>query len=150
LERSGRTIDEVWAVFDRDSFPPEHFNNAIFKGKSLGIDCAWTNEAFELWYLLHFQSFTHGMSRDDYKPLIERELTKKLGNPFIYRKNDPAMFSLLQRHGDIDQAIRRAKKLEDAFEGRTDYAEHNPCTKVYVLIEKLLFAQPVHSRQPNP
>jgi len=32
LEKVGRTIDEVWAVFDRDSFPEQNFNNAIFKG----------------------------------------------------------------------------------------------------------------------
>lgn len=25
----GRTVDEVWTVFDRDSFPEENFNNAI-------------------------------------------------------------------------------------------------------------------------
>lgn len=143
LESAGRTIDEVWAIFDRDSFPEEHFNNAIFKSQSVGINCAWTNESFELWYLLHFQFFQNGMSRTDYATRLERELTKRLGRTYTYQKNSPNMFVLLQQHGDIEQAISRAKKLEEAFIGQTDYANQNPCTMVYKLIEKLLFPKPI-------
>lgn len=46
--------DRVWAVFDKDSFPDVKFNGAIQKAISNGIDVAWSNEAFELWYLYHF------------------------------------------------------------------------------------------------
>jgi len=53
LKNNGE-YDSVWAVFDRDSFPPNKFNDAIIKAESNGIDCAWSNEAFELWYLYHF------------------------------------------------------------------------------------------------
>ncbi len=142
LERlSGRLFDEVWAVFDRDSFPDQNFNNAIAKGQDVGIHCAWTNEAFELWYLLHFQFFQNGMSRDDYEALIERELSEKMGRPYSYQKKSEEMYQLLRDYGDLKQAIARAKQLEAAFAGRTDYANHNPCTKVYELIEKLLFPQ---------
>lgn len=139
LEQAGRTIDEVWAVFDRDSFPDQNFNNAITKGQQVGVNCAWTNESFELWYLLHFQLFENAMRRKGYKALIERELSKKLGQPYVYQKNSPDMFVLLREHGNIEQAIARAKQLETEFVGRTDYADHNPCTKVHELIEKLLF-----------
>ncbi len=101
LEKSsGRFFDEVWAVIDRDSFPEQNFNNAISKAQEVDINCAWTNEAFELWYLLHFQFFQNGMSRDDYKALIERELTKKLGRSYTYQKNSEDMFQLLKEHGD--------------------------------------------------
>jgi len=89
--------------------------------------------------MLHFQFFQHGMPRDDYKKLIERELSQKLGQSYTYQKNSPEMFRLLQKHGSIEQAIARAKLLETVFVGRTDYANHNPCTKLYELIEKLLF-----------
>lgn len=141
IEKQGRIIDEVWAVFDRDSFPEANFNNAIFKSKAVNVHCAWTNEAFELWYLLHFQFFQHGMSRTDYKGVIERELSKKLNRPYTYQKNSEEMFLLLQQHGDMKQAIVWAKKLETVFAGRSDYANHNPCTKVHELIEKLLFPE---------
>ncbi|MDR2823957.1 MAG: RloB family protein, partial [Prevotellaceae bacterium] len=49
---SVQKFDRVWAVFDKDSFPAENFNAAISKAKSNNISCAWSNEAFELWYLL--------------------------------------------------------------------------------------------------
>ena len=54
-KKSNREYDSVWAVFDRDSFTPHQFNGAIEKSKANGIKCAWSNQAFELWYLLHFQ-----------------------------------------------------------------------------------------------
>lgn len=58
-EKYLRKIDKVWAVFDKDSFPSQNFNNAINKGENSRpkINCAWTNEAFELWYLLHFNYY---------------------------------------------------------------------------------------------
>jgi RloB-like protein len=136
-EKSLRHYDEVWAVFDRDSFPAEHFNQAIQQAKSWGIETAWTNEAFELWYLLHFQFVQNGMSREQYRPFLERELTQRMGQPFTYQKNRADMYDLLQQYGDEKRAIEWAKQLESHFEGETDYANQNPCTKVHVLINAL-------------
>lgn len=133
----GRVVDEVWAVFDRDSFPNHHFDNAIAKANELNVYCAWSNEAFELWFLLHFQDFQNAMRRQNYRSKLERELSQRMGTPFSYEKNSEYMFDLLSQHGDEEQAIKRAKKLEAQFIGRTDYANHNPCTTVYALIEKL-------------
>jgi hypothetical protein len=138
---SGRTFDEVWAVFDRDSFPADHFNDAIFNAKAIGIQCAWTNEAFELWYLLHFQLYENGMPRADYKGKIESQLSLKMGKPYRYQKKSEEIYQLLNEYGDIKLAIARARQLETVFAGRTDYANHNPCTKVHALIEKLLFPE---------
>lgn len=145
LERQpGRVVDEVWAVFDKDSFPNQQFDNAIAKARELDIHCAWSNEAFELWYLLHFQHFENAMSRHDYKKLLERELSRCIGKAYQYEKNDPTMFDLLIQHGNEEQAIKRAKQLESLFRGKTDYANHNPCTRVYALVEKLRLQGPVN------
>jgi hypothetical protein len=141
----GRVVDEAWAVFDRDSFPADNFNNAITKGEELGVQCAWSNEAFELWYLLHFQFFQNAMRRDGYQKLLERELKRCTGKDFTYQKKDPAMFALLQQYGDVEKAIERARQLATACEGRTDFADHNPCTTVYKLVEKLLFPETTDS-----
>jgi hypothetical protein len=108
----GRVVNEVWAVFDRDSLLERDFNNAIAKGRDLNVNCAWTNEAFELWYLLHFQNFENGMRRTLYQEKLERELSRCLGKPYKYQKNSPDMFELLGKHGDVEQAIKRAKRLE--------------------------------------
>ena len=54
LERkNAMSFDRVWVVFDKDDF--DDFNEAIKKAHKLGLHSAWTNEAFELWYYLHFE-----------------------------------------------------------------------------------------------
>ncbi len=79
-KNQGRTVDRLWVVFDRDSFSANNFNSAIQRCKENKpeIGCAWSNEAFELWYLLHFHYFENAMSRKDFKGLIENNL-----KPFI-------------------------------------------------------------------
>ena len=134
----GRKYDQVWAVFDRDSFPAQQFNEAIQKAENEGLRNAWSNEAFEIWYLLHFHFFQNGMSREDYQPLIERELSARLGADFQYEKNMPEMYTLLKKYGDRELAIAWAESLDQIFAGRTDFSEHNPCTKVYLLVQELL------------
>src|SRR4030042_2474948 len=52
-----KSYDEVWIVFDKDSFPDDNFDNTIFSAPSKKIKCAYSNEAFEIWYLLHFEYY---------------------------------------------------------------------------------------------
>lgn len=133
---NSRKYDRVWAVFDKDSFPNEQFDNAIHKSSSKDINCAWSNEAFELWYCLHFQFVNHGMSRKDYSAFIGREISKLTKRDFEYKKNDPNMFKLLKTIGNQNQAIKWAKKLNGSFNDNK-YSLHNPCTKMYELICEL-------------
>ena len=139
--QNNRKYDQTWAVFDKDSFPARNFDNAVNKGEDLKdkINCAWTNEAFELWYLLHFEYVSVGMSREDYKPLLEKWLTKKTGKSFKYEKNLPDMYDILQEFGNEKQAILWAEKLEKGYQDK-QFSTHNPCTKVHHLI-KILEAQ---------
>lgn len=138
-----RKFDRVWVVFDKDEFPDDNFNGAIIKASSNNINCAWTNEAFELWFLLHFQFVNNGMKRDEYKVYLEREIKRKSGNvSYQYLKNDPATFSILKTYGNQIQAIEWAKQLK---QNHTDqrHATHNPSTRVHELIEELLNPQEV-------
>lgn len=137
--KSKQKYDRVWAVFDKDSFKPSSFNSAIFKAKSNGIECAWSNEAFELWYLLHFHNRVRAMSRDEYKKAIEDAVNDKLGNKkrsFKYKKNDPNMFALLNKLGSQDLAIKWASDLNNKIEGEA-FANYNPNTQVFKLVEEL-------------
>jgi hypothetical protein len=137
---SSQKYDRVWAVFDRDSFKASSFNNAILKAKANGIECAWSNEAFELWYLLHFHNRVTAMGRDDYKKAIElavNDKIKKGKKHFQYRKNDPDMFTLLSKIGSQDLAIRWAKELSAKIDGEK-FANYNPNTQVYKLVEELI------------
>ena len=44
---------------------------------------------------------------------------------------------MLKEFGDPDNAVRNARRLMEHFEGRTDYANHNPGTRAFELIEEL-------------
>lgn len=81
-----RKIDSLWVVFDKDSFPSQDFNGSIQRCNNLNVGCAWSNEAFELWYLLHFQYYENSMSRSRYKEMIETHLKPILGDKFRYEK----------------------------------------------------------------
>lgn len=126
----GLAFDQVWAVFDRDSFPAERFNEAVFLANRENIFCASSNEAFELWYLLHFEFYNTAISRMDYVTRLKRFLGKN------YQKNTPEMFELLRKMGDQAKAINWARQLEKRFDG-TNPAAENPSTKVYKLVESL-------------
>lgn len=139
-EKYHRKIDNVWAVFDKDSFPARNFNNAINKGKNSRpkINCAWTNEAFELWYLLHFNYYNTGIPRKQYQKLLEREINKAADtSDYKYEKNSEEMFSILNKYGSQEAAISNAEKLESLYLDRS-YSDHNPCTKVHKLINELI------------
>jgi hypothetical protein len=144
-----RKYDRVWAVFDKDDFPEDNFNGAINKASANDINCAWTNEAFELWFLLHFQFVNTGMNREDYKAYLEREIQKQSGNAdYKYLKNDPKTYLILKTHGNLKQAIEWAKLLKQNHNDQR-YATHNPCTLVHELIEELFNPQEVLKKQDN-
>lgn len=124
------SYDEVWVVFDRDSFEPDKFDNAIYSAEAMGMKVAWSNEAFELWYILHFEARQTGMSRTEYKDC----LTKHLGIP--YKKNDPDIHSRLNQMGNEIEAMRRANNLQQLHAGVSPH-KANPCTMVSELVETL-------------
>lgn len=139
-KENSRPIDRLWVVFDRDSFSANNFNSAIQRCRDSNpeIGCAWSNEAFELWYLLHFHFYNNGIGRSDYQGLIEGNLRPLLGENYQYEKNSEEMYILLKTYGNQEDAIRNAKRLTANFEGRQDYANHNPGTMVWRLVEELM------------
>ena len=50
----GRTYNQNWVVFDKDDFPENNFNSAILSARQNGFEVAYSNQAFEFWFLLHF------------------------------------------------------------------------------------------------
>ena len=135
----GRTFDQTWAVFDKDDFPPSDFDNAIHSAAAQDpvVHCAWSNEAFELWFCLHFEYINHAMPRDDYRKKLGRILSEKTGSSFDYTKNSGSMYQLLGEHGDEAKAIRYAKKLQGVHTGTYNFSQQNPSTQVHQLVQAL-------------
>ncbi|MBO5916386.1 MAG: RloB domain-containing protein [Bacteroidales bacterium] len=136
---SPQPFDSVWAVFDKDNFTD--FNAAIEKAENNNINAAWSNEAFELWYLYHFLNRTTGMSRDEYKKAISDAVNNtgrwKKKKPYEYKKEDEDNYNIMMTYGNIRNAIRWAKQQHQQFADK-NYSSHNPCTTVYKLVLQLL------------
>lgn len=129
-------FDRVWLVFDKDEF--KDFNKAIADAKKEGMNCAWSNQAFELWYVLHFQYLDTGVDRKQYIEMIEDKVRKaSKSKTFKYKKNDEGFYQILQAHGEEEQAIKRARKLRENMGKKKNYATHNPRTEVDLLVDEL-------------
>ena len=140
-EKQGKPYDSVWAVFDRDSFKPSDFDTAILKAEENEVGCAWSNEAFELWYIYHFDAPSVAIQRSKYKGIITARVRKygKGKKKYTYKKNDPQMRSILLSDCGCDEkeAIKRAEKQAKTFHNRS-FDTHNPCTMVYKLVRQLI------------
>ncbi len=139
--KNKNNYDRVWAVFDKDEFPVKDFNDAIALGKQNGIEVAWSNEAFELWYLYHFHNVTTGVSRKQYEEKISVAVNSspkyKSQKKYRYAKKDPNNYKIMTTYGSMDTAIKYAEaKHQEYTDAR--YANHNPCTTVYRLVRQLI------------
>ena len=130
----------VWVVFDKDDFSDEQFNNAIYKAKAEDMDVAWSNEAFELWFLLHFEYLNSAIDRSQYKVKLDEYFSKHGINSGKYEKNLPNIFELLCEGGKLEKAIKWSEKLHKWHREQcvTTESKMNPCTTVYELVGELL------------
>jgi hypothetical protein len=128
--KGGQRYSDVWCVFDRDSFPLANYTRAFQLAKNNKIKAAWANEAFELWYLLHYGYLDAGISRADYsKKLREKGLNYDKADRTIYEKVKPFQ----------ERALRNAAKLEKYWNdcGKACPERENPSTGVHKLVEDL-------------
>jgi len=127
-EEADEEYDQVWCVFDRDDWPPQDFNNAIYKAESHNLKVAYSNEAFELWYVLHFEFLNTGIPRDDYI----KKMTKFLGKK--YQKNSDTIYDDLKNRQVT--AIRNAEKILASY-NPLNQGQDNPSTTVHLLVKEL-------------
>lgn len=120
--------DQVWCVFDRDDFPKQDFNNAIKNARDKGIQIAYSNEAFELWYLLHFEFLSAGIPRNDYI----KKLKSLLG--YKYQKNSETIYDEL--FNKQPTAIKNATNLLKQYNSPNP-VDDNPSTTVHLLVQEL-------------
>lgn len=144
LERkNAMTFDSSWVVFDKDDF--SDFDQAIYNAEKAGFKSAWSNESFELWYFLHFHYLDAQIHRNDYINKLEKVLEEKIGKSFSYKKNDPAMYGLLQEHGNEEQAKKWACDLR-GLHLEKPYSARCPCTTVDKLVDELEHPESLLSR----
>ena len=149
--------DEVWCVFDRDlkyeNNNQQNFNAAIRLAIENQLNLAVSNDAFELWFLLHYEYYQSETHRSEYEKMLSIRLGEK------YEKNSETMYEKLK--DKESNAINFAKKLwlnhcnlhgiddpnPDKLTVKQRIIIHNinPSTTVYQLVEKLnevIFTKP--------
>lgn len=134
IEKEKQIIfDQVWCVFDRDSFEISTYNQAFELAHKNNIKVAYSNECFEVWYLLHFQYFDNEMPRGLVFNKLDNLMKKEYG--IAYKKNTHNICELLL--GKQLTAIKNAKKLESKCSNIGIVHHQNPSTSVYKLVEEL-------------
>lgn len=158
---------QVWCVYDRDkeettakiSKGNTDFDQSIITANSCGINVAWSNDAFELWILLHFEDIdykdTENTKRKNYYERLT-EIFKNINNPnsdlvkaltynnFDYKSNlkSENNFRNIVRAEIVNktkEAIFRAKLIENHFDNpRLQNHEKSPCTLMHHLVEELI------------
>lgn len=136
-----KDYDQVWCVFDEDSRKSQ-FDNAIQGCETKdfpNVFAAYSNESFELWYLLHFNDVQPdvGMTRHEYCAKLDEFIpTKRKKDRPKYCKNDLSNYSKLLQYQEV--AIKRAKKLHiQGYPEGLPYHQQKPVTTVYLLVEEL-------------
>lgn len=124
-------IDEAWVVLDRDieplnKFDKAYFNQALELAKANDIFVAYSNDAFELWYLLHYQDLWTATHRDQLCKMLCRHRGVK------YQKYDD-LYKEIKAFRPI--ALKRAARL---LKSETKPESDNPSTTVHILVEKLI------------
>ena len=155
----------IWCVFDRDRNENKEnqdlvsFDLGIETATKKGINVAWSNDAFELWILLHFEELDPNMEENRSRKTYYDRLTniyKTIINPnedlkralshasFGYKKDmkKPTNFRNIVRPsiiGNTQVAIDRAKTLEKHFSSPSIPPHKKaPCTMVHHLVLELL------------
>lgn len=133
---------ETWCVFDYDHKPDNltiesDFNEAVALATSKGIKVAFSNDSFELWFILHYRYHDTQVTRDEfYKSLRDiwelEESYEELGKKRDFCTNLYALLLPTQK-----TAIENARKLYDSQNDGRPVAKLNPCTTVFLLVEEL-------------
>ena len=122
---------KVFVAFDKDSFGREQFDNAINMAQRKKYIALWSNECFELWYILHFEMLEEDIGRKEYF----RKLDKLFGCK--YDKSAKDHFWLLNSERNLGTAIARAKELYNRTADFESYSDRVPCTTVFRLTDEI-------------
>lgn len=133
-----KQFNEKWVVFDKDD--NKDFGHAIQLAKQSGFKVAYSNQAIEYWFILHFNDHQGGaMSRDKYSERINHHInhlgamyntTKVVSSEFfdIMQANDPQTGK-----SRLQLAVNRADKI---YRGKRDKTEES-VTTVHHLIQSI-------------
>ena len=142
--RDEGNFEEVWCVFDKDIFPAQDFNAAITLAEANGFKVAYSNQAFEYWFILHFEDHQGGgMNRSEYNDTINEHL-----EPFALTYDGTGsklvsqdLFEVLMSNENdgrlrVNLAIDRAKRNYDLCDHVSPATEESTTT-VFKIVKEI-------------
>jgi RloB-like protein len=139
----GENYDEIWCVFDMDYKIDEigqyeDFDKAIQAAHQAGYKCAYSNDSFELWFVLHYQYIDQQQLRTFFFQKLSHYWELNYEKNGKQRYFATSTYKRLLDDPDANQsfAIKNARKL---FESQSTKKYHlqNPVTTAYLLVEEL-------------
>ncbi|TRV05162.1 MAG: RloB domain-containing protein [Microcystis wesenbergii Mw_MB_S_20031200_S109] len=132
------SFDQIWCVFDKDNCSKEQFNQAERLAKQKNIKIAYSNEAFEIWFILHFQYLDIATSRSEYLKILTTQMKKYglLNEEEKYEKNREDMYEKLKPY-QTTAITNAAKLIHDRDEAKKHPFDANPSTTVQELVQEL-------------
>ncbi|NCQ94396.1 MAG: RloB domain-containing protein [Microcystis wesenbergii Mw_QC_S_20081001_S30D] len=132
------SFDQIWCVFDKDNCSKEQFNQAERLAKQKNIKIAYSNEAFEIWFILHFQYLDIVTSRSEYLKILTTQMKKYglLNEKEKYAKNREDMYEKLKPY-QTTAITNAAKLIQDRDEAKKHPFDANPSTTVHELVQEL-------------
>ena len=132
------SFDQIWCVFDKDNCSKEQFNQAEGLAKQKNIKIAYSNEAFEIWFILHFQYLDIATSRSEYLTILTNQMQKYglLNKKEKYAKNREDMYEKLKPY-QTTAITNAAKLIQDRDEAKKHPFDANPSTTVHELVQEL-------------
>lgn len=140
-------VNQIWCVFDIDDTSEcGTLISAINLANKNNVQIAFSNMAFEVWLLSHFNKVTKLMNNNELITEMNKLLSQELNTGKKYDKSDE---ELLKKYfiPKLDDAIKNSKieyqkfvaKYEKENNGDKNYKiwEWNPCSNVFKLIEAL-------------
>jgi hypothetical protein len=129
---------QLWVVFDYDirgdANEVADFNNAIELATKRGIRVAYSNDSFELWFVLHYQFQTAAVTRKEYYGILSSKLNCNYEEEGKTKEFAQSLYAIFLP--DQARAIQNAKRLHEG-KMNDSHSNQNPCTIVYQLVEEL-------------
>ena len=141
------SYDQIWVVFDLDYLPAkgntqfQDFDAAIARALAKNIKVAYSVDAFELWFCLHYTYVNSRQERTYYYEQLSRYWSINYGREGKKAKFCLGIRELLEKDEAASQedAIKRARQLLISHDGLPPHLQ-NPVTTVFELVEELLLA----------
>ena len=126
-------FEKEWIVIDKDDWTKEEFKGTIETTRQTNICVAFSNEAYELWILLHFEKVSAHTNRTDLNSKLNQYFEAKFGKS--YSKSSQDVYKLII--GLQNEAIKNAEnliKMHIRDHGKLKPYEQNPLTMIHQLV----------------